>query len=204
MTFEILIAFIFASAVLSFAPGPDNIFVLSQSALYGRKSGFLITLGLCTGLIFHTTFVALGVATLIQTSPFAFNLLKATGALYLVYLAWQAFQAAKTDIHSNSTELGNFALYRRGVIMNLTNPKITLFFLAFLPQFTNPENGSVTLQIFILGGVFILVGFSIFSLIIMLAAKLGSWLKNSETAQKNLNRMAGMVFIGLAIHLVIN
>lgn len=204
MTFEILIAFIFASAVLSFAPGPDNIFVLSQSALYGRKSGFLITLGLCTGLIFHTTFVALGVATLIQTSPFAFNLLKAIGALYLVYLAWQAFQAAKTDIHSNSTELGNFALYRRGVIMNLTNPKITLFFLAFLPQFTNPENGSVTLQIFILGGVFILVGFSIFSLIIMLAAKLGSWLKNSETAQKNLNRMAGMVFIGLAIHLVIN
>ena len=86
---ESLLPFIFASALLAIAPGPDNIFVLTQSTLYGKRSGIFITLGLCTGLVFHTSLVALGIATLLQTSSWAFDALKTLGAIYLLILAWQ-------------------------------------------------------------------------------------------------------------------
>lgn len=101
MAIEAIITFILASSLISIAPGPDNIFVLTQSALLGRKSGIIVTFGLCTGLIFHTAAVALGVAAIFQTSPLAFNALKYLGATYLIYLAWQAFKAKPTDLSQN-------------------------------------------------------------------------------------------------------
>ncbi|MCG8315180.1 MAG: LysE family translocator [Pseudomonadales bacterium] len=197
------LTFIFASALLSLAPGPDNIFVLTQSALYGRKSGILVTLGLCTGLIAHTTAVALGVAAIFQSSELAFNALKYAGAAYLLYLAWLAFNAPSSDINtSQGTKLSAKGLYIRGIIMNITNPKVSIFFLAFLPQFTDPAKGAVALQIIILGFIFILVALIIFSGIAILAGSLGSWLNNSPKNQRWLNRIAGIVFIGLATKLL--
>lgn len=201
--FEAIVTFVIASSLLSIAPGPDNIFVLTQSALYGKKSGFLITLGLCTGLIVHTAAVAFGVAAIFQTSVVAFTILKIVGALYLAYLAWQAFQASAKSIDTPEAHLySNGTLYRRGIIMNITNPKVSIFFLAFLPQFVSPEYGSLALQIFFLGGVFICVALVIFSVIALLAGALGSWLHKSPKAQLYLNRMAGIVFAGLALKLV--
>ena len=199
---ESIIAFVFAAAALSIAPGPDNIFVLTQSALYGRKSGVLITLGLCTGLIAHTSAVALGVAAIFQTSQVAFTVLKVAGALYLLYLAWQAFTASPDPTGGNgSTPRTGGALYRRGIIMNITNPKVSIFFLAFLPQFTSPEHGVLAVQIFLLGALFIAVGLVIFVSIAMLAGTLGNWLNRSPKAQIYLNRLAGTAFAGLALKL---
>lgn len=203
MAFEPLFSFIMASLLLGLAPGPDNLFVLTQSALYGRKAGLLVTLGLCSGLIVHTTLVALGVAAVFQSSNLAFNLLKIIGVLYLLFLAWQAFHATAAHLHNNGQlPLTRFQLYRRGIIMNITNPKVSIFFLAFLPQFTNPDHGSLMLQLFLLGGTFMLVTLLVFGHIALLAGLLGNWLKQSAYAQALLNRLAGLVFIALALRLL--
>ena len=202
MPIESIAAFIIASALLSVAPGPDNIFVLTQSALYGKRSGVLVTLGLCTGLVVHTTAVALGVAAIFQTSVIAFTALKVAGALYLAYLAWQAFRASATSLDVPASNLrSSGALYRRGIIMNITNPKVSIFFLAFLPQFASPEHGPVELQLFFLGGVFILIALVIFCAIALLAGALGGFLHNSPKAQVYMNRVAGTVFAALALKL---
>ena len=202
MPAESILAFAIASALLSIAPGPDNIFVLTQSALYGKKSGVLVTLGLCTGLIVHTTAVALGVAAIFQTSIVAFTVLKVVGAMYLAYLAWQAFRASAQSLEAPGSSLRtNGALYRRGIIMNITNPKVSIFFLAFLPQFASPEHGPLATQIFLLGGLFIFVALVIFSAIALMAGTLGGWLNSSPRAQIYLNRIAGTVFAVLALKL---
>lgn len=198
-----LVAFAIASIALALVPGPDNIFVLAQSGLYGRRAGILVTLGLCSGLVFHTAAVALGVAAILLASTFAFGLLKLAGAIYLLYLAWQAFHTSSANLRANKVRrLSRFQLYRRGIIMNITNPKVSIFFLAFLPQFTAPANGPITQQIFILGGVFILVTLLVFGGIAIAAGGLGGWLQRNPKAQVNLHRIAGFVFIGLAIKLI--
>ncbi|MDT8311889.1 MAG: LysE family translocator [Methylophaga sp.] len=127
---ETTIPFIIASMLLAIAPGPDNIFVLSQSTLYGKRSSILITLGLCTRLIFHTSLVALGVATLLQTSSWAFVVLKTLGASYLLYLAWQIFKRPLTTLDGDNTALSDKALYLRGIFMNISNPKAYLSFIS--------------------------------------------------------------------------
>ena len=200
--FDTVAIFFAASVALALAPGPDNIFVLTQSALHGRSAGFFVTLGLCTGLLAHTAAVSLGVAAIFQTSAVAFNALKLLGALYLLFLAWQAFKAGKTDIPGNADEnLSLPRLYRRGVIMNITNPKVAIFFLAFLPQFIDPARGSITLQTMLLGVMFIAAALVVFGSISWGAGFLGEWLKKSPRAQKILNRIAGVVFVGLALKL---
>jgi threonine/homoserine/homoserine lactone efflux protein len=173
-----------------------------HSALYGAKSGVLVTLGLCTGLIVHTTAVALGIAAIVQASIVAFTVLKIAGALYLLYLAWQAFTASAVRLQNHSSTLrSSSALYRRGIIMNITNPKVSIFFLAFLPQFASPESGALAPQIFLLGAIFIGIALVIFSAIAVLAGNLGGWLNSSPKAQVFLNRLAGAVFAGLALKL---
>ena len=203
MTIESIFTFIVASSLISIAPGPDNLFVLTQSALYGRKSGVIATLGLSTGLIVHTVAVALGVAAIFQNSSLAFNILKFVGAAYLVCLAWQAFTAQPTNLHaSRGSSLAAKDLYFRGIIMSITNPKLSIFFLAFLPQFTNPSVGNLATQFLILGLIFMSVALTIFCGIAVLAGSLGSWLANSPKNQVYLSRVAGIVFSGLALKLV--
>ena len=200
-----LFTFVLASTLLGLAPGPDNLFVLTQSALYGRRAGVLIVLGLCTGLVVHTSAVALGVAALLQTHPAAFTALKILGACYLLYLAVQAFraQAASLDDGVASTLTGA-RLYRRGILMNLVNPKVALFFLAFLPQFVNAEQGGAAVQILMLGILFIGVTLVVFGGVAVLAGTLAQALARSARAQFYLNRVAGVVLAGLALKLVIS
>ncbi len=198
-----LITFLIAAVLLSLAPGPDNVFVLTQSALYGRVSGLLVTLGLCTGLLVHTAAVALGIAVIFQTSAVAFTALKLLGAGYLLYLAWLAWRAAPESLSDvTSTSRSHWALYRRGIFMNISNPKVSIFFLAFLPQFASPERGSIAIQIMLLGALFILATLLVFGAIAALAGTIGMGFSRSETAQRNLNRVAGAVFAALAIKLL--
>ncbi|MBN2428277.1 MAG: LysE family translocator [Deltaproteobacteria bacterium] len=199
---ETLATFFAASLLLALAPGPDNIFVLTQSAVHGRKAGLIVTLGLCTGLIVHTAAVALGVAIIFQTSAIAFTGLKLFGAVYLIYLAWHAFRASATTIEvERNNGLNGGKLYRRGIIMNVTNPKVSIFFLAFLPQFADPARGPLTLQIVLLGMVFILSTVLIFGGVAVLAGTLGQWLNRSPKIQQLMNRTAGLVFVTLALKL---
>ncbi|MCK4536212.1 MAG: LysE family translocator [Desulfuromonadales bacterium] len=199
---ETLAPFFAASVLLCLAPGPDNIFVLTQSALRGRSAGLAVMLGLCTGLVGHSTAVALGVAVIFQTSALAFSMLKFIGAGYLVYLAWQAFRAPATPIEASGSEnlrLGKY--YSRGIIMNITNPKVSIFFLAFLPQFADPLRGPISAQILMLGGVFIFATILVFGGIALLAGTLGEWLNRSNRIQKVMNRLTGAVFVALALKL---
>ena len=213
---EVSLAFFIASIVLALAPGPDNIFVLTQSALYGWKQGLSVTIGLCTGLLVHTTLVACGVAALILASPLLFTALKTIGALYLLYLAWgtlRAGKAAQTVAAENASpslgtshgpSLSLTQLYRRGIIMNITNPKVSIFFLAFLPQFTRPGHGALIGQILWLGLLFILATILIFGGIAILAGNLGTKLQQSERMQRWLNWAAAAIFVGLALHLLLS
>lgn len=195
--------FVAAAVALALAPGPDNVFVLMQSALYGPRAGFLVTLGLCTGLLVHTAAVVLGVAALVQTSAVAFTLLKFAGAAYLLYLAIGAFRASASGLPGSEPEaLPVAALYRRGIIMNITNPKVAIFFLAFLPQFADASRGPVWAQVMLFGALFIASAMVVFCTIAWAAGFLGNWLRRTPTAELIMNRMAGAVFIALAIRLV--
>jgi len=204
LSIEILIAFFSASLLLALVPGPDNIFVLTQSIFQGKKSGLVIMLGLCTGLIFHTLAVTFGVAVIFQTSVIAFTILKIVGAMYLLYLAWQIFNASseKIDTKNNDISIDYKKLYYRGIIMNITNPKVSIFFLAFLPQFTNPALGTVSLQMLFLGALFIIATILIFGSIALLSGSLSKVFNKSEKTQKFLNKLASFVFLGLAIKLI--
>jgi threonine/homoserine/homoserine lactone efflux protein len=203
LTIETFSAFSLASSLLAIAPGPDNVFVLTQSALHGKLSGLVVVFGLCTGLLVHTAAVAFGVAVIFQASTLAFTLLKVIGAVYLVYLAWQIFRASPEQIRLQSDQQKSlWTLYRRGIIMNITNPKVSIFFLAFLPQFADPARGPIILQMVALGGVFIIATILVFGSIALLGGAMGEWLNRSERAQRVMNWTAGTIFIGLALKLV--
>ena len=201
LSLETVIAFVLASVILSLVPGPDNIYVMTNSALKGWRVGFYTTLGLCTGLIGHTFLVAIGVSVIFQTSALAFNGLKIVGACYLIYLGWLSLQSKELNISGTGKDNSNRSYYITGVIMNLTNPKVALFFLVFLPQFVNISNGSVTIQVVLLGLLFILSALCVFSSIAFLGSFLEGYLKKSSSINKNINKLAALVYFALAINL---
>ena len=202
---EVILPFVFASTLLALSPGPDNLYVLSQAAVNGTKAGVAITLGLCSGLIFHTTIVVFGVAALIQGSTVLFTVLKVIGASYLVYLAWQAFRANAAPVQlSEAPRLSYGKYFIRGVLMNITNPKVSLFYLAFLPQFADVARGNLVFQLVQLGGLFMLCAFWVFTMIAALSGWLGGAIARSSKVQLWLNRCTAFIFVGLAVHLVIS
>lgn len=211
-TLDTLLAFFGVSLLLGITPGPDNLFVLVQSAQRGWRAGMAVVVGLCAGLVVHTTAVALGLAALFAASATAFTVLKYLGAAYLAWLAWQSLRPqpepvqdeAQAGIAPSPSERPAASAWRmvgRGMVMNLTNPKVLIFFLAFLPQFANPALGSVAPQIMLLGVVFMLATLLVFGAIALFSGTFGTLLLRSERAQRWLNRAAGVVFLGLAVRL---
>jgi threonine/homoserine/homoserine lactone efflux protein len=163
-----------------------------------------VVLGLCTGLVVHTAAVALGLAAVFAASAAAFTVLKAVGAAYLAWLAWQAFRAPAAPLAEGvRPAIPGWRLYGRGIVMNLTNPKVVLFFLAFLPQFVRTELGPVAPQLAWFGLLFIAATLFAFGLVAYLAGSLGARLRRSERAQRLLNRATAVVFAGLALRLVL-
>lgn len=201
---NILLMFFTTSILLALAPGPDNLFVMTQAAQQGRKAGLLVTLGLCTGLLAHTAAVTFGLAALFKASAAAFTVLKYTGAGYLLYLAVLSFRAGtESGTTVTAVRLKSAVLYRRGIIMNITNPKVSIFFLAFLPQFVDPTKGPLHLQFLLLGGIFIVATIIVFGAISVLAGIFGDKFRESAFAQKVLNRAAAGIFAGLALKLAL-
>lgn len=199
--FDISLAFFGTAIILGIAPGPDNIFVLTQSALYGASAGIFTTLGLVCGICVHTLAVALGVAIIFNTSPLAFILLKCIGAGYLCWLAWLSFRAGTLSTRKVAFP-GYMALFRRGIIMNVTNPKVSLFFLAFLPQFCTPEAGPMGLQIIFFGILFMLATIIVFFTVAFMGGKITKLFNKSPLIQIVLHKITGCIFIGLALFLI--
>ena len=200
---QTLFVFFPAALLLALAPGPDNLFVLAESAQHGRPAGLAVTVGLCTGLIGHTLAVAFGLAAIVKASALAFTMLKMAGAIYLLYLAWQAWRAGGEIGDSQAPELSGSELYRRGIVMNLTNPKVSIFFLAFLPQFADPRRGSMAVQFLELGLLFMLATLIVFGALSLVAGGLGERFRRSPVALRVVNRAAAAIFAGLAIKLAI-
>ena len=208
-TWDVLIAFFGVSVLLGLSPGPDNLFVLVQSAQRGWRVGLCVVLGLCLGIVGHTAAVALGLAAVVATSPMLFTVLKLCGAAYLAYLAWGAWHApVSVEESARAQEQRDVLTLRsamgwvgRGVVMNLTNPKVLIFFLAFLPQFADPARGPVAPQIAAFGAVFMVATFLVFGAIACFSGVFGTVLQRSARAQWWLNRLAGVVFLGMAVRL---
>jgi len=203
LSLQTSLAFFSVSVLLALSPGPDNVFVLVHAAQHGIRAGLLVVLGLCSGLLFHTAAVALGLAALLAASPLAFGLLKGLGAVYLLWLAWLSWRAPTGLLEGQAAEgLSPAQTYARGIVMNATNPKVAIFFLAFLPQFVEPAQGPVQWQILQLGACFGLATLLVFGGIAALAGRFGQRLRESAGAQQTLNRAAALVFAGLALRLV--
>lgn len=195
-------SFLGVAALLTVMPGPDNLFVLAQSISNGRYAGISTSLGLCTGLLGHIAAATLGLSAVIYQSALAFAIVKYAGAAYLLYLAYKTFTAKDSALAVENKEVVEYkVLYKKGVIMNLLNPKVSLFFLALLPQFVNHSTGHATQQMLVYGAVFLVQALIIFTLISLFAGKVGEFLRKSSALSKRLNLVQGSIFtlIGLKI-----
>lgn len=198
-----LLTFLFASMALTISPGPDNIFVITQGVTRGRKAAVVTALGMCSGVSVHTTAAALGVSAIFYSSALAFNLVKYAGAAYLLYLAFMTLRSSSTVRLGKAEEIPVAALFRRGFIMNVMNPKVALFFLAFLPQFADPKIGAIPAQMMLLGFLFMLQAVCIFSLIGWFSGSIGSSLLEKPTIARYFDLLAGSVFALLGVRLAL-
>ena len=204
MDTNILLSFIAATALLAFAPGPDNIYVLIQSVTNGVKFGLATVLGLITGCLVHTSLVAFGVSALINENETILFSLKIFGASYLLYLAYKVFKD-KSNITLSSQDAikkSPIQLFKQGFIMNVLNPKVSIFFLAFFPGFLFSDSMETVNQFFILGFIFMGVSLVIFSLIAILAGTISNYLRQNSNAPAIMKWLQIIVFIGIAIFIL--
>ena len=205
MDFNLLIAFTGSSVLLTIMPGPDNIFVLTQSITRGTKTGILISVGLVSGVIVHTIIAATGLSLLLQQSAFIFQSILYAGALYLLFLAYKAGQEKPISLEysENSEDFPGWQkLTRTGFFMNVLNPKVTLFFIAFLPQFVTQDGWSIPLQFSVLGLSFLTQSIIIFIIISFVAGRLRPYL-NSPNFWMIAKWVKVSILVGLAVFLII-
>ena len=194
--------FLVASALLTIAPGPDIVYVLTRGITQGKRAGFAAALGFATGVIFHTALAALGIAALIRSSEFAFTLVRYAGAGYLIYLGVRMLASRSAfQLGKDKSTIALWAVYKQSVIGNVLNPKVTLFFLSFLPQFINMHAGRVELQMVLLGVLFMLQTVMIFGAIAVFSGSIGDRLRSNPAIANRLNVFAGVIFIALGIRI---
>lgn len=199
-----IVYFLGASILLTLAPGPDNIFVVTQGITRGRKAAVVTALGMCSGISVHTTAAALGISALFYSSALAFSLVKYAGAAYLLYLAFKEIRGQRDiNLPANGCSLSGLALFRRGFFMNVLNPKVALFFLAFLPQFVSPESGHVAFEMIILGLIFMGQGIVIFSTIGLLSGTIGALILKRPRLSRIFSWLTAGIFATLGIRLAL-
>lgn len=203
---ETLISFVLATLALACSPGPDNIFVLTQSIVNGRKFGLATVYGLMTGCIIHTTLVAFGVSEILKRNESLFFVIKLLGAGYLLYLAFMVFKSSSDIVFStdNVQQKTTFQLFKTGFWMNVLNPKVTIFFLAFFPQFLFSSEISTVIQFYVLGGLFILTSFVVFSTIAILAGSIAEYTKTHKNAGVFFKWLQIVVFVGIAVFILVD
>ncbi len=205
MNYDILISFALATSLLALSPGPDNIYVLVQSITNGKSYGLATVCGLISGCIIHTTLLAFGVSAIIAANASVFFVIKLFGALYLIYLAYKVFKSNdQLNLDSDSVPKKSLkGLFIQGFFMNVLNPKVTIFFLAFFPGFLFSETISTIIQFYVLGGIFMLVSFVVFSTIALLASQIKTYTLSHKNSGLVLKWLQIVVFIGISIFILL-
>ncbi|WP_452602246.1 LysE family translocator [Pontimicrobium sp. MEBiC06410] len=205
MNYDLIFSFILATSALAFSPGPDNIYVLMLSLTNGKAYGLATVCGLISGCLLHTTLVAFGVSAIIKANETLFFTIKLLGALYLLYLAYKVFKSDSrvTLSNTNVPKKGLWQLFKQGAIMNVLNPKVSIFFLAFFPGFLYSDTQSTVTQFYVLGLLFMATSFVIFSGIAILAGFISDYLKQNANVGVILKWPQIVVFIGIAILILI-
>lgn len=205
ISYETLFLFMASTAALAISPGPDNIYVLVQSLTNSKSHALATVAGLMTGCIIHTTLLAFGVSTIIRDNETVFLIIRIFGALYLMYLAYQVYTSdSRIEIDTtNKIPKTKSKLFVQGFFMNVLNPKVTIFFLAFFPGFLFSQELSKVIQFYILGALFILVSFIIFSSIALLAGSVRDFILNTKSSGIVLKWLQIVVFIGIAVFILL-
>lgn len=201
-----IIAFLAAAILLSISPGPDIIYVLVQGMTNGKKHGIVTALGLVSGIIIHTSLVAFGISAVINQSETLFLIIKILGAGYLFYLAWQVFKsdpAINVEKPATQQKKELTSLFKKGFLMNVLNPKVAIFFLAFFPGFLWDPEGNTIYQFYILGFLFMLQAFLIFSAVAILAGKISVYLQKHPASGLIFKWVQVVVFVGIGFFILV-
>lgn len=200
LDFGTVLMFSAASLLLALTPGPDMLYIATRSMTQGRSAGVVSALGVHGGALVHIVAAALGLSAIIATSALAFSVVKYAGAIYLVYLGIRTLLAKNETLEIKPGEHARlWQVFRQGVLTNVLNPKVILFFLAFLPQFVNPEKGLVTLQLLLLGTLLFFVSLPVDIAIGLIGGSVGAWFKRRHGARTASKWFTGSVFIALGI-----
>ncbi len=200
------IVFLSAALLLNLAPGPDMLFLVTQTLSRGKRIGLASMLGFGTGALMHATFVALGVSALLATSAMIFKMVKWAGAAYLFYLGISSIVSGRLDVSLDEPKQGGGSFvktYLQAVAVDLTNPKVALFFVAFLPQFYRDDGGSKLGQFLLLGLIIVIIGFLVEGLIIVLSDRIARLLKADPRIASVIDKAFGAVLVALGLRLVL-
>ena len=200
----VLAVFLVAALTLALTPGPDMLYVASRSLGQGRMAGLLSAFGVITGTFVHLGAAAVGLAELFRLWPLAYELLRILGAAYLLYLAWRVLRG-REDLSavSGRDTVGRRRVFLQGLMTNLLNPKVGLFYVTFLPQFVDPGRGSIALQVLILGGFLNGVGLAILTTVALSAGGLGDWLRRHPRVQRGQRWLTAGLLAGLALRVAL-
>jgi len=204
MTETLLIVFIVTSIVLIITPGQDMILVMSRSISQGWKAGVTTAAGVSVGLLGHTILAALGLGALLQASEILFSAMKIIGATYLIYLGIKLFRNSNADLNISGLSIVSLRkMFFQGALSNISNPKIVIFYLAYLPQFIPSDTGNPTALLFILGTAFAILTFLVKGPIGCGAGLLSHWLRSRPAVIRWINRASGVVLVGLGLRLAL-
>lgn len=199
--------FLSTALALNVAPGPDLLYILTQTIANGKKVGIASALGVCTGALFHVVAASIGLSAILVSSALAFTIVKYIGVGYLLYLAYQSFRSAGTSLtipSGKESQESVWKAFKQGVLVDILNPKVAIFFMAFLPQFVREGYGSVPMQLLYLGLLVIFVAIIVETTYVLLAFKLTNKVRTSKRISVLLDRFVGTVFVSLGIKLAIS
>ncbi|GAB2630747.1 MULTISPECIES: LysE family translocator [Psychrobacter] len=209
---ENYLGFVLAAILLNLTPGTDTMYIITRSVSHGSAAGFYSVLGIISGILVHTVFAALGLSIILINSPLAFTVVKYIGASYLCYLGIKMLMSKQPSLLANhlpksspsapANSIAHWQIYKQGVLTNVFNPKVALFFLAFFPQFIDPSYAHSALSFLILGLSFALTGFVWCLCLALLASRFSANLRKNPAIEVLLNKISGVVFIGLGVKLL--
>lgn len=192
---------------LNIAPGPDLLYILTKTIANGKKVGIASALGVCTGALFHVAAASVGLSAILVSSALAFSIVKIIGVGYLLYLAYQSFRSAGTSLNitsNNQPKESAWKAFKQGVLVDILNPKVAIFFMAFLPQFIREGYGAVPIQLLYLGLLVIVVAVIVEVTYVLLAFKLTKKVRSSKRMSVMLDRTVGAVFVALGLKLAVS
>jgi threonine/homoserine/homoserine lactone efflux protein len=202
---EILIAFTAAALLLNISPGPSNFYVIARSIAQGTKGGIVAAMGLAVGSMVHVVATVIGISAIFRHSPTLYTIVKLIGAVYLIYLGfsyWKSSTAGKNMVATQTRHKPLFAIFRESIIVEVTNPKTALFFIALLPQFVVPESGPVSQQLLVFGLIVMITALPCDVLVAISSSKAASWLIRHERVQQIQERVSGSILLGMGVYIV--